>query len=242
MIKRTRDYELFKFRSDNRERIVHAHVQKLVESIRSRNMLELRPIIVNGEMEIIDGQHRFLAAKQLNVDIFYQIESKLSSKEIILMNISKSWTMGDYLNFYSQNEYPEYKKLQQFIKLNNLSLKVAIRITMGTKHEGFTAFKNGEYVYIDDVINEHLDFCWETIDFIKKMNGFSPYTSSARFWNALLKLVRVHDFDKQKWKYNLQRMIERFCCKAKTQDYLRLFMDVYNYRNEHKINLLEEVY
>ncbi len=65
--------------------------------------------------------------------------------------------------------------------------------------------------------------------------------SSSRFWKALLKLINHADFDASRWMQNLKKMVERFCPKARTEDYLRLFMDVYNYHNKTKISLIEDI-
>lgn len=232
------NYDAFSFREDNRDRIDNSHVDKLIASIKSRNMLDLRPILVNDKMQIIDGQHRLLAAKSLQVEIYYKIEKTLSSKEIILMNISKQWRSADYLNFYVKNGYEEYEKLKDFISRNRITLKVALNITMGQTHDGYLKFKAGDYIFNNEIIQVDVNICWETIEVIKRLNGFSPYTNSARFWRALLLLIRLDGFNNKKWQENLQRMIGRFCVRATIKDYLKLFMETYNYRNSEKIYLL----
>lgn len=237
MIKKTKDYEMFIFRNDNREKIDKSHVKRLVDSISSRNLLELRPIVVNEKMEIIDGQHRVLAAQELGLDIYYQQEKKIEADDIIKMNITKSWTIGDYLNFYCKHNYPEYLKLSLFMKKHSLSLKVGITLALGTAHTGFKEFRNGEFKFDEQPLDEELSICWETIDYIKKMNGFSSYTSSSRFWKSLLKLVRHANFDAQKWRTNFRRMISNFCPQASTKDYEAMMQTVYNWKNNNKINI-----
>ncbi len=240
MINKTKDYDLFTFRDDNREKIDQAHVKRLSESIKSRNLLELRPIIVNDKMEVIDGQHRLLAAKLLGVDIFYQQENKLSASDIIRMNISKPWTMGDYLNFYCHHQNDEYIKLKNFMTKHNLILKVALNISMGGGKSEYYGFRMGEFKFDEENLDIELDVCWDTIHYIKKMNGFSPYTSSSRFWKALLKLVRHPEFDEQKWRSNMQKMIDHFCPKARTEDYIDLIQRVYNWHNTSRIKLMDD--
>jgi hypothetical protein len=240
IIKKTKDYDQFKFRTDNRERITPSHVKALIESIKSRNLLELRPISVNGDLEVIDGQHRLLAAKALMVEIYYQMDKQLEAKDILLMNVSKSWIMADYLNFYCKNGNQEYQKLADFLKKYNISLKVALNIMLGGGKVPKLYFKKGSYIFNEEEFNDELDICWDTIGYIKRMNGFSNYTSSSRFWKCLIKLIRHADFNATKWRQNLEKMVERFCPKATTDDYMRLFMDVYNWRNNDKINLLLE--
>lgn len=240
MLSKTKDYDIFKFREDNREKIDKNHVQKLVESIKSRNLLDLRPIIVNKDMEILDGQHRLLAAKQLGVEIYYKKQVNFGSEEILIMNISKSWTCGDYLNYYVKNGFSEYIKLKNFMNKNNLNLKVALNISMGRIKAKYKDFKEGKFSFKEEDLENVLDVCWETIGLIKKSNGFSPYCSSNRFWKALLMLTNHEDFNINIWRENIKKMVERFNAKATTNDYIRLILDIYNYRNPNKISLLNQ--
>lgn len=240
MIKKTKDYDQFVFRNDNREKVDQAHAKRLAESIKARNLLELRPIVVNEKMEVIDGQHRLIAAKMIGVEIYYQQEKKLDAEDIIRMNVAKSWTTADYLNFYCHHEYEEYKKIAAFMKKHKLSLKVALTIALGQSNLGFTQFREGKFVFNTETLDIELDICWETIHYIRKMNGYSSYTNSSRFWKALLMLVRHVNFDPDKWRSNLHRMVEHFTCKARYEDYLSVMQHIYNYRNNLRINLSEK--
>ncbi len=240
MIKKTGDYGIFSFRDDNREKIDQGHVKRLAESIKSRNLLELRPIVVNEKMELIDGQHRLLAAKLLGVEIYYQQEVSIEPSDIILMNISKSWGMSDYLNFHCQHENSEYKKLRTFMNKHSLNIQVALNIAIGKSQVKYHDFRVGKFKFDLENLDVELEVCWESIAYIKKMNGFSPYTKSSRFWQALLKLTRHHEFDANKWKSNMQKMIDKFSSKASTKDYLRMMQSIYNWRNPSKINISED--
>lgn len=239
MINKTKDYDLFKFREDNRAAIDQAHTKRLTESIKARNLLELRPIVVNEKFEVLDGQHRLLAAKQLGVDIYYVIDKKLKPEDIITMNISKAWSVIDFLNYYCKHNYIEYQKLAKFMKTNNVSLTIALSITMGPGKNSYHAYKIGQYKFKEEDFGASLDQCWDTIGYIKKMRGFSPYTTSSRFWTAMIKLFRHPDFNIEKWSSNLSRFIERFGPRARVEDYYKLFMDVYNWRNPQAIDLTE---
>lgn len=237
-IKKTNDYSIFNLRTDNRATINQSHVRRLAESIKSNNLLELQPISVNGNMEIIDGQHRYLAAKSLGVYIYYIQNSQLTASDIITMNVSQPWGQMDYLNYFCINGYPEYLKLAEFMKSHAISIKIALSITMGHKKDSFIKFKQGLYTFNAEDFNQHIDICWETIDYIKKINGYSSYTHSSRFWAALLIMIRHVNFDATKWRENLKRMVERCTAKARQDDYLKMLMDIHNWRNNAKVELV----
>ncbi len=68
----TRDYSKFKFLKTNRE-INRANVEKIKASIREWGIIPGRPTLVDGDYNIIDGQHRFLAIKELGHPVPYEV-------------------------------------------------------------------------------------------------------------------------------------------------------------------------
>lgn len=239
MSKKTKDYNMFVLRDDNREKIDQTHLKKIIQSIQAKNLLELRPIIVNGAMEVMDGQHRLLAAKHLGVEIYYDVDDSLECHDIIALNVSKNWAIGDYLNYYCKRGNNDYILLRDFIKKNQLHTRSAINLTMGEGKAKYALFREGNYKFDNSASDQEIEICWRTIDFIKKMNGYSSYTGSSRFWKALIKLITHESFYEERWMTNLRKMVERFCGKASTKDYLKMMMEVYNYRNNIKIDLVE---
>jgi hypothetical protein len=242
MIQKTKNYEMFILRDDNREKgICKNHVKRLVESIKARNLLELRPITVNKNYEVLDGQHRLEAAKILKVDIYYEQRDDLHSLDIITMNVAKAWGMSDFLNYYCKNGYKEYQKLKNFMEKHNLNVKIALMITCGSADNIRDEYRSGKFIFPDENYDEFMDYCWDTIRLIKKLNGHSAYTSSARFWISLIKLVSYPGFRIEKWLDNLKKMSEKMCAKATQKDYYKLMQDIYNWRNEQKIDLLSDM-
>jgi ParB-like chromosome segregation protein Spo0J len=71
---KTTDYKLFKINKLNRI-VQTGHIEKLKKSIEKVGYLKYNPIIVNEDMEIIDGQHRYFACVKLNLPIYYEVET-----------------------------------------------------------------------------------------------------------------------------------------------------------------------
>lgn len=235
MINKTKNLEIFKFRDDNREKIRRSDVDALKERIKKRNMLDIFPIIVNKDMEIIQGQHRVLAAKDLGLEIFYQVFDDFKPIDIVTMNSAKAWTNGDILNFYCKNGYPHYLALKDFMTRNNLNLRTALLLTIGESKESMRKFKDGEYIFVQDASDDDLLLCWQTIDLIKKLGGNSSWTENARFWKAMLRLFRSPTFDSKKWTSNCNKLVSRFAPKGRSDDYCAMVEGIYNYGNQNKI-------
>ena len=126
MILETSDYSIFQKHSSNRN-IDKSNLNKIINSIKARNLLYLRPIIVNKNFEIIDGQHRLEAAKYLELPVFYQIQPEAVDEDIILLNDNmKRWTIDDYLNYYLSKGNIEYTKLNEFIKKYTPAIKTRV--------------------------------------------------------------------------------------------------------------------
>ena len=90
----TSDYKKFNWRDSNRE-INDKNVKKLVKDIQERGLQS--PIVVNENYEIIDGQHRFVALRQLGMVIHYIISRKWRDDEdIAAMQVATKWSAWDY--------------------------------------------------------------------------------------------------------------------------------------------------
>ena len=242
MKKQTTNYDMFKLRKDNRDEIKEIRIAELVASIKERNLLEYRPILVNADMEVMDGQHRFLAAKQLGLPIWYDIQESLTPRDIIILNNAKNWGNADYMNFYIKNGYQEYIKLNSYMKKNNIGLKIALSITAGHGRGAIQKFRNGEYEFVDETLLTEIDECWNTIGYIKKLNGatLSGYTNTSKFWNALLKLVRHPEFESDRWYRNLVKLISHCSVKPNNKEYLMMIEKIYNYHHTRKLSLTND--
>lgn len=121
-IKKTSDYSLFKITKLNRQ-IEQKHVDEFEqEANESPHLMEVCPILVNSEMEIIDGQHRFFACKKVGLPISYIQDNRLTAKDIITLNKSqKNWSLENYIfhHFNSGNE--NFSKLVAFSKKTSIS-------------------------------------------------------------------------------------------------------------------------
>ena len=143
----TKDYDQFSFREENRS-IIESHVKSLMFRIEMKNMLHLNPIIVNQDMEVVEGQHRLEAAKRLQVPIYYVIDDSFKPSDIITLNTGrKNWSTEDYLNFYVAQGYEEYQKLQDFMKEFKITKVRHAMLWQGKNARNYLEFKNGQYKF-----------------------------------------------------------------------------------------------
>jgi hypothetical protein len=159
---------------------------------------------------------------------------------MLFFTISKNWNTLDYLNYYVVNGHIEYQNLDKFIKFHNISISIALTVTVGSGGEVYERFRDGKYVFSIDFSDEQFSIAKNTIDIMIQLNGHSQYMKTNRFWKALMTLIRHERFDKERWLSSVRTMSERFVQKVSTNDYLKLFAYIYNYRRQQKINFKYE--
>lgn len=109
----TSDYDKFKTIDGNRS-VNPKHVAEIVKSIEDNGFLD-EEILVNEKFEIINGQHRFNALKELNLPIQYRIKNGIGIKEVKALNRNTSnWKLVDYVSTTARNN-ASYKKLIDFL-------------------------------------------------------------------------------------------------------------------------------
>jgi hypothetical protein len=204
----TTEYGRFKFLKGNRE-LNERKIDKLVEDIKAGiDFLPYCPIIVNEQMEIIDGQHRFMAARKLKTNVHYMIKKDATLEAVPAINSKGSkWRTVDFMNSYVDLARGEYLTLKLFReKFPRMSLPVAIRLL----HDGNT--KGSEAI---DVFKEGLfkaSHVQKAQEVARRLQDFEPYTDnpfSARFVNVMLRLIESELYDHEAMKEKLAQAGKR---------------------------------
>lgn len=128
LIKGTKEYSKFKRFDSNRE-VNKTHLRRLVGSIHQKNLLHLFPIVVNADMEIVDGQHRLAAAMELGVPVYYITNSSVTKADIAMVNTNrKSWGYIDFVNYYRKEGVKAYKTLWDLKTKYGVPIICALRL------------------------------------------------------------------------------------------------------------------
>ena len=161
----TYDYSIFKFIECNRN---VSHIKKLKESIESIDLTMHYPIIVNDNMEIVDGQHRFEVCKLLGKPIYYEyINSKDYIKGMQKLNVaSRVWRQEDYLHFYCKLGNKVYIDFERFMNTNGFKLSNALLI-FGDAKINAQSFKSGK-------LKDFSANTQKTVDFLLSVKGLLP--------------------------------------------------------------------
>lgn len=140
----TKDYGMFKYIPQNRK-TVSGHVANLIHSIKTKNLNQDFPIIVNEKMEILDGQNRLQALQQLGLPVWYKFSEDMSVLDISLVNtVSKKWSNEDFLHQYTSQGKEDYLKVKDFMDWAGIkSVNVAVKIVRNRKYTKLNSTENG---------------------------------------------------------------------------------------------------
>lgn len=155
----TTDYEKFKFLDGNRHVELNiGHVNELKRRIEDRgNLTQWFPITVNERFEVIDGQHRLAALKELKLPVYYEVKEGLHINDVITLNTShKNWSWKDFMVSYAErgnHNYQNFRKLADEFK--NVGFTTLISFARGERTGGRVVdFNDGNLQFSDDHYGE----------------------------------------------------------------------------------------
>lgn len=243
VVEKTMDYDVFIKNKSNRP-VDDRAVKKLMKSIQSQNLLDLHPIKVSKEFEIIDGQHRLEAAKRLKIEIPYIIDDRLNTKSMLNLNTSqKAWELADYFNAYVNEGLEDYVKLKAFIEEHKgLSLSNALQVLGGDRSGSFFGhFKDGNYQFpgveeLKECVQKY-KLIKETQEYIKKKtSGSKGYLDKVTFLTALIEFFNNKSFDYKVFSTKLQYKLDLIHPCSHQSHYVAIFKTIYNWYNKNPIS------
>ena len=230
----TTEYNLFKKLRGNRA-INELHVRRLVAAITEKD-LQI-PLIVDQDMNVLDGQHRLDAYKIVGNPIFYIVKDRFVLQDVRNVNsVARKWTLTEYLMSYCKLGKKDYQLLEWFHRTYEFGIAECVAMLNG---KGYTnvailkEFRKGDFV-IDDLEQgktwaRNINACGEYFQYYKK----------GTFIKAMLHAMKHKDF---KWSIFYKRLCNN-SSKLKNQgsrnDFIVNIERIYNHgtANKHKIRL-----
>lgn len=226
----TTDYKQFRIAKGNRP-VMQKHVDRLKKSISKKNLLHLNPIVVSAAMEIIDGQHRCAAARQLKLPVYYIVDGGVSDADIASLNSNKrNWAPIDYINYFAAHGRSDYERLKQFIQTHSeYSVPTLIALCSSQPRpqmmlrEGLYAFDNEKIV--DNLLNMSADF-----------KDYFRFYTNPKFLSALKHCNDSGEYDHNRMLLQLERQPGKLIMQANPKQFIQLLEEIYNYRKVDTAN------
>lgn len=227
------------------------HIRRLSQSIKENGLL-CNPILVNERFEVIDGQHRLLAAKDAKSEIYYVILKGYDLKEVHALNLNqKNWISKDFMHGYAEMGIISYIKLKEFFKKNkDYTLNDCIALCSNQTSSN-TYCSNQKYRNDRKTVGKHKEIfsegTWKGKDFdlgqelADKIRLIKPYYEGYRrsvFVKTMIGLLlNKKEFDFNAFMHKLRLQPTALVDCTSVSQYKMLIEDIYNYRSRDKVNL-----
>lgn len=235
-VQESKKYSQFKIDLTNRP-INAQHVKKLVVSIKKHGYLPAYPIMVarNGAagFTVLDGQHRFEAAKALGLAIHFVVhEGQISIPEI---NEPQSrWTNSDYIGSYANQGNADYHFLREFsarTKISPLRAASLLYGEMAASGNVSDALKAGKFKVRD------VEYADRVASIVAVISKSTKWAATLECIGAISRLVRVSKFDDAIFIKRVEANRGMLTQQATIELYSKLFEEIYNMRNRNPVPL-----
>jgi ParB-like nuclease domain len=229
---KTKNFERFKFNDFNRE-IKEAHVKWLMEQMQKYGFIKGKQITCNEKYEIIDGHHRFVAAKRLNIPFEVQVIRGANEELLQKSNVGQlNWNKHNFTNYWAAKGNPHYIALRDFMEKYpqfHITQCLVFLANEPNAHPKTKDFQEGEFK-IKSVAKAE-----EYANKVLKCMEIHPKANQSKFVSALICCeTRCKQFKFKEFIDKLQKFPDMITPSITTASYLQKFEALYNYHRAKK--------
>lgn len=187
----TDNLDQFKTLQSNRE--LRGRVKKVKASIEKYGWIN-SPIVVNEKYQVVDGQARLQACKELGCGLTYTIIPGLDVYDCRILNsVQTDWNYQDYIFSYADQGIQDYRYLQQIVaKMKNEwgSYSLDVLGQMMGRSSGKADIKDGTAKMTMEQYNEackHISYVADFIPIMKSLKvGGETMTAALYFASRMM--------------------------------------------------------
>lgn len=179
MIYKTEDDSIFKLHQNNRP-IDFNNVRRKIKSFTKVKKL-LSPLKVDKNFNVIDGNHRLVAIRELKkkgiiIPVLFYISGDDEEENMIEMNIEvRTWKLKDYVMKYANKGKEQYQIVLKIANKFNVSIDDVTTIPYAGAGTGGVAdkVKNGTFSYHDwEKVEDYFEYLTELKEMIRVHKNF----------------------------------------------------------------------
>lgn len=228
----TTEYSSIKHYAFNRE-INQANLKKIIQSIKKEGLKQ--PIAVTSDGYIYDGQHRFMALRELGLPLWLYINHNATAEDMLLVNrVRKDHSIRDLVWYYANRGDVTMQKLlelQDHWEKKGFSEGVIYNSYFDSSgHSHQSAIRNNTYSLNEEFGNKIL----ENLMFLDE---FIPKAKSNTFARAMKKIMLRNPSFSPRVLINKAKLV-KLNIYGNEKDLRQEIVDVYNYKTrKNKIHI-----
>jgi len=238
----TMNYKLFKKNTLNRT-ITATAIFNLVLSIKERNLLSTKPILVNDQFEVVDGHTRLMAAERLQVPIYYIVEPNITLDCMMLANSAQTrWGVRDTIRYYASQKKQDYIFLKSFMDETGLMARPAASILVGSSSGvESTAMRKGEWEH-GITADDYAKFLKQYLDLRNILDSradacIKRVIKNQSFCSCLGRLFRNSSYSHERLCSQLRNWWTRLRPQVSQDDYRQMLQNLYNYKQKDRLTI-----
>lgn len=240
----TNNYSQFK-RLDNNRKLLESRLSKLVASFGLKEIMN--PIIVNENMEIIDGQGRFEAKKMLNRPIYYIVQKGATIEDCRRMNkYNTPWSVLDFCKSYADAGIKSYIRLLGTCKESGFPISRVLRLSNHSTNSKSKAEIAKKPIEEGKLLFTEKDR--ETVLRVKKMSDdisealLITQRKNDAFYTGIKIITETDGYNHSKMIENCKKNRTTYVAMAALEDQLKEFSRIYNYKTKASNRIYFEDY
>lgn len=229
VVQQTDDYDQFSFLSTNRDQN-RGHIEALKEAFEEMgNFTKVQPILVNDQYQIIDGQHRFTACKELGLPIYFTVVDGLGVREARNMNIlHRGWRVEDFARSYAMEGNTNYQKYLVLKEDYGFSHSILLAYIYGKVDRAgvYKTFREGNFVFDNEKeVRERLNM-------LSQYGEHTNLVNNREFAFAVLRIMDSENYEHKRMLNKLAQNGHSLVRMGTIDDNLRQLEELYNYNSK----------
>lgn len=231
----SKDFDAF-FKHQNQQPMSDSHVRKIADLMQRVGFLPSKPIQVckfGNKYGIIDGHHRFAAARSIGIPFYFVVED-ISHADLIGEEnaLTRTWSKLSFVKLHASKGKKDYQTLLEYAEKIPLSLASSLLIG-NASYSGnanpvipLGTFKIKTTASIDSIIY-----------IIESVRDLAPEIKKRSYIHALSMLLFVPDFSIEQLVGRIKVNPSALVPAADKAQALDILEEVFNFRSKIKINL-----
>jgi hypothetical protein len=209
--------------------------------------MKCNPILVNEQLEVIDGQHRLEAAKSAGTYVYYIIVNGYTLTEVHTLNLNqKNWSKSDYMEGYANMGIEPYVKLREFALKNDdftFANCLALCSNVSQCSDSYLASQvksntNKFHIFEEGTwIGKDFDLAQDWANKIRMIGTYYDGYNRPVFIRAFIPLLNNDKFDFSEFMHKLRLQPSALVDCVNSDQYRTVIEDIYNWRSRNKVNL-----